>query len=220
VTQFENIGVYIGKVSILKLVKRDILMAGVKRYSPTATLVSKTAISQASSTLMDLPEKPQEIWSLREAINELQDQILLALKRGYDYPEIAEMLTQQGVEISASTLKYYLSSVRRTENGKHRKVTGKVTKKTLTKATAAVEDATSETIVQKVRDRKPKTDKVVTSKATKTTKAPKTAAKVAKVAKATAKTAAKTTKAAIVKTTTKTVPQAPADRGRRKATSA
>jgi hypothetical protein len=192
-------------------------MAGVKRYSPTATLVSKTAISQASSTLMDLPEKPQEIWSLREAINELQDQILLALKRGYDYPEIAEMLTQQGVEISASTLKYYLSSVRRTENGKHRKVTGKVTKKTLTKATAAVEDATTETIVQKVRDREPKTDKVVTSKATKTTKVPKTAVK---VAKATAKTAAKTTKAAIVKNTTKTVPQAPADRGRRKATSA
>ena len=121
-------------------------MAGAKRRSPTSTLVSKTAISQASSTLLDLPEKPKEIWSLREAINALKDQITSALDRGYGYPEISKMLTAQGVEISASTLKYYLSSVRREDGtkGKRRKTSGKVTEKTLTQATAAVEGAVSE----------------------------------------------------------------------------
>jgi hypothetical protein len=71
------------------------------------------SIQQASSALGDLPEKPKEIWSLREAIDALKDDITLALDRGYTYPEISQMLTTKGVEISASTLKYYLSSVRR-----------------------------------------------------------------------------------------------------------
>ena len=88
-------------------------MAGTKRRSPTSTLVSKVSIAEASSILVDLPEKPKEIWSLREAIDALKDDITLALDRGYTYPEISQMLTTKGVEISASTLKYYLSSVRR-----------------------------------------------------------------------------------------------------------
>jgi hypothetical protein len=88
-------------------------MAGTKRRSPTSTLVSKRSIQQASSALGDLPEKPKEIWSLREAIDALKDEVTLALDRGYTYPEISQMLTERGVEISASTLKYYLSSVKR-----------------------------------------------------------------------------------------------------------
>ena len=138
-------------------------MAGTKRRSPTSTLVSKSAISQASSTLLDLPEKPKEIWSVREAINALKDQITSALDRGYGYPEISKMLTAQGVEISASTLKYYLSSVRR-EDGtktKRRKTSGKLTEKTLSQATAAVEGAVSDDDDdKKTRGRKPKADEV------------------------------------------------------------
>jgi hypothetical protein len=88
-------------------------MAGTKRRSPTSTLVSKRSIQQASNALGDLPEKPKEIWSLREAIDALKDEVTLALDRGYTYPEISQMLTERGVEISASTLKYYLSSVKR-----------------------------------------------------------------------------------------------------------
>ena len=136
-------------------------MAGAKRRSPTSTLVSKSAISQASSTLLDLPEKPKEIWSLREAINALKDQITSALDRGYGYPEISKMLTAQGVEISASTLKYYLSSVRREDGtkAKRRNTSGKLTEKTLSQATAAVEDAVSDD-EKTTRGRKPKADEV------------------------------------------------------------
>jgi hypothetical protein len=180
-------------------------MAGAKRRSPTSTLVSKASISQASSTLTDLPEKPKEIWSLREAINALQDQIILALDRGYAYPEISKMLTTQGVEISASTLKYYLSAVRRSDNGKRRRrVGGKVTEKTLSNANAAVADAMSEPEAKKPRGRKPKAVVVEEVVAKAAPRATKTAAKVAKAPKAAAKGATK----------------APATRGRRKATSA
>ncbi len=168
-------------------------MTGAKRRSPTATLVSKAAISQASSTLMDLPDKPKEIWSLREAINALQDQIILALDRGYDYPEISTMLTQQGVEISPSTLKYYLSAVRRGKNSK-RRVVGKLTETTLTNANAAV-DAMSEPDGKKARGHKSKTE------------SESSAPKVSKTDKSPAKLGTKTT----IKSTT--------TRGRRKATS-
>ncbi|MBW4419471.1 MAG: hypothetical protein KME13_09605 [Myxacorys californica WJT36-NPBG1] len=92
-------------------------MAATKRRSPTSTLVSKNAISQASTSLQDLPEKPKEIWSLREAINLLKDQITVALDRGYSYTEVSQMLSKTGVEISPSTLKYYLSSARKDDGG-------------------------------------------------------------------------------------------------------
>ena len=181
-------------------------MAGAKRRSPTATLVSKAAISQASLTLIDLPEKPKEIWSLREAINALQDQIILALDRGYDYTEIATMLTKQGVEISPSTLKYYLSSVRPGKNSK-RRVVGKLTEKTLTNANAAVSDAIVEPdvvneldVVKKARGRKSKTD------------SESSAPKVSKTDKSLAKS--ETTKSANKSTTKSSL-----TRGRRKATS-
>ena len=180
-------------------------MAGAKRRSPTSTLVSKNAISLASSTLLDLPAKPKEIWSLREAINALKDQIVQALDRGYDYPEISKMLTQHGVEISASTLKYYLSSVRREDGGKtkRRRTVGKLTEKTIDKATKAVEGAV--TGEKRRPGRKPKalTTAIVeapTPAAQTTAKATK-AVKVAKAPKAT-QTKATATKATATKTTT------------------
>jgi len=174
-------------------------MAGAKRRSPTATLVSKAAISQASSTLMDLPDKPKEIWSLREAINALQDQIILALDRGYDYPEISTMLTQQGVEISSSTLKYYLSGVRRGKNGK-RRIVGKLTETTLTNANAAVDGMSEPDDEKKARGRKSKTD-------SESTGSESSAAKVIKTDEIPAKLGTTTT----IKSN--------ATRGRRKATS-
>ncbi|MGG6263599.1 hypothetical protein ACQ4M3_16180 [Leptolyngbya sp. AN03gr2] len=96
-------------------------MAGTKRRSPTSTLVSKDSISSASTALQDLPEKPKEIWSLREAIHLLKDQITQALDRGYSYSEVSQMLSSKGVEISPSTLKYYLSSARKEDGTKSRR---------------------------------------------------------------------------------------------------
>lgn len=189
-------------------------MVATKRRSPTSTLVSKNAIEQASSLLEGLEEKPKEIWSLREAIDALKDQITLALDRGYTYVEISKMLSERGVEISASTLKYYLSSVKRNTDGgktrRRRRTLGKLTGKTLEMATAAVNGAVEKAEGPKKRGgRKPKAEVVeappAPTPAKRGRKAGSTAAKAAPAAKPT-RTATKATKAT----------KAPGTRGRRK----
>ncbi|MBD1841967.1 hypothetical protein H6F89_00780 [Cyanobacteria bacterium FACHB-63] len=161
-------------------------MVVTKRRSPTSTLVSKDSISSASSALQELPEKPKEIWSLREAIHLLKDQITIALDRGYNYSEVSQMLSSKGVEISPSTLKYYLSSARKEEGGaktRRRRRTISMSAEALQEGSDALENAAPE----QEADEKPKRTRS-TAKADKTTE------------KASTKTAAKS-KASTAKTT-------------------
>lgn len=88
-------------------------MITTKKRLPGSVIVQQTAIQQATSLLEQLPEKPKEIWTLKEAIDLLQDSIIIALKRGYNYEEVAAMLADQGIEISVSSLKRYLASTKK-----------------------------------------------------------------------------------------------------------
>ncbi|NJN87114.1 MAG: hypothetical protein HC881_13490 [Leptolyngbyaceae cyanobacterium SL_7_1] len=81
----------------------------------TASPIPKTAIEQATTALQDLPEKPKEQWSLREAVNLMRDSINDALNKGYTYDEVAAMLTGQGVQINVQSLKYYLTRGKKEE---------------------------------------------------------------------------------------------------------
>ncbi|MDX2216656.1 MAG: hypothetical protein SFY66_25555 [Oculatellaceae cyanobacterium bins.114] len=81
-----------------------------KRSSVT---VSKTSIDQATQTLQSLPEKPKQGWSLREAIDQMNDVISIAISKGYSYEELVELLRDQGIEISVSSLKNYLTRSKR-----------------------------------------------------------------------------------------------------------
>ncbi|MBW4654977.1 MAG: hypothetical protein KME20_18330 [Kaiparowitsia implicata GSE-PSE-MK54-09C] len=82
-----------------------------KRPSGSA-LVDESAISQADSLLEQLPKKPKEHWSLREAIDLLREPINAALDRGYSHDEIATFLADQEIRISVSSLKRYLAKTR------------------------------------------------------------------------------------------------------------
>lgn len=88
-------------------------MVRANKRLPSSVSVSKSAIDSATSTLQGLPEKPKENWSLREAVSVLQESISAALSKGYSYEEVASMLTTKGVDISASSLKSYLSAAKR-----------------------------------------------------------------------------------------------------------
>lgn len=88
-------------------------MAKASKRLPSSVSVSKSALDSATLTLQDLPEKPKENWSLREAVSVLQESISAALSKGYSYEEVAKMLTTKGVDISASSLKSYLSAAKR-----------------------------------------------------------------------------------------------------------
>lgn len=88
-------------------------MVRANKRLPSSVSVSKSALDGATSTLQGLPEKPRENWSLREAVSLLQESISASLSKGYSYEEVAKMLTENGVEISASSLKSYLSAAKR-----------------------------------------------------------------------------------------------------------
>lgn len=171
-------------------------MVATKRRSPTSTLVSKDSIAGASTALQDLPEKPKEIWSLREAISLLKDQIISALDRGYTYTEVSQMLSSKGVEISPSTLKYYLSSARKEEgNGakpRRRRRTLSMTAETLQNGSAALEP-TEEAEVPEAKPKQPRSTPTKAAAKTPAKKTTKAAAKPAAKAKSTSAKPAKTT---------------------------
>jgi hypothetical protein len=88
-------------------------MPRAKQRPSVATIVSKSTLEQASVSLQALPDKPKEVWSLRETVMLLQDDITSALNRGYTYDEIVKVLADKEIGITASSLKRYLATARR-----------------------------------------------------------------------------------------------------------
>ena len=80
----------------------------------TAKPGKKIPIDKLQATLVELErlsEKPKEELSLRESIHFLRDKLRLALKKGYSYQDLSELLEQQEILISAATLKQYLTEI-------------------------------------------------------------------------------------------------------------
>uniref|UniRef100_A0A832M3B9 Mobilization protein MobC n=1 Tax=Oscillatoriales cyanobacterium SpSt-402 TaxID=2282168 RepID=A0A832M3B9_9CYAN len=88
-------------------------MAAVTTKRPKASAVKQASIKDTNAFLQSLPEKPKEELSLREAIDQMRDSVRGALAKGYTYQELAAMLTEKGIKISAFTLKNYVPSGRR-----------------------------------------------------------------------------------------------------------
>lgn len=74
--------------------------------------VQKVHIDKLQSTLVklgQLEEKPKEELSVRESIYFLRDKLRSAMKKGYSYQDLSEILAEQEILISAATLKQYLT---------------------------------------------------------------------------------------------------------------
>lgn len=108
-----------------------------------AVAVKQASIGNTSAFLESLPEKPKEDLSLREAIDQLREPLRAALSRGYTYAELAEMLTEKGVKISAFTLKNYVPSGKRRANKEKEAAAAKAGNRRGRK-TQAVESAVAE----------------------------------------------------------------------------
>lgn len=91
----------------------------ITRQSPKP--VSKDQLEKVSGMLQELPAKPKDELSLKEAIAEMYENITAALNRGYSHAEISEVLKGQGLQISSSTLKSYLAQVKPTDAPKRAK---------------------------------------------------------------------------------------------------
>ncbi len=70
-------------------------------------------LESALSKLDNLEQKPKSELSLRESVYFLRDKLRSAVKKGYSYEDLSELLQQQEVIISAATLKQYLTEFSR-----------------------------------------------------------------------------------------------------------
>lgn len=74
-----------------------------------ASKIAPDSIAQLTSVFDALPGKPKDTYTLREAVSQLDAPIRTALKRGYNYDEIAAILADHEIALSAFSLKRYLS---------------------------------------------------------------------------------------------------------------
>jgi hypothetical protein len=184
-------------------------MAATTRRSKSMT-IQPTIVTTASSFLEDLPAKPKENFSLREAVDQLRDPLKTALSKGYSYQDLASMLHEQGIEISASTLKNYVPSGKRQvsktkaaatkSTGRGKRSTAAKTSETMSKIASA--DETVSAVVEVVPEALPEAPK---------TRGRRAASKVA------AAPAPEPTPKAKAPRGTRTTTKAPTTRGRRKA---
>ena len=70
--------------------------------------------------LDQLDKKEQEELTLRESIYYLRDKLKSALKKGYSYQDLSELLEQQQILVSAATLKQYLTENSKEANARKR----------------------------------------------------------------------------------------------------
>lgn len=98
-------------------------------------------LNTALDKLDRLESKPVEELTLRESIYFLRDKLNSALKKGYNYQDLSEILAQQDILISAATLKQYLTDIgKKSSNRKKSKLSKR---KTSTNVNSSKEDGDS-----------------------------------------------------------------------------
>jgi len=153
-----------------------------------ASVVKPEVMGQVASFLDELPDKPKDQLSLKEAISELLEPIQAAFNKGYTYPEIADILRDHGIQISAFTLKSYVPRGRKQSSAKKATAPRKTRKpaeaaSVIQEPAEASTKATSAKAISTTSQRS--TAKVAKPKAATSTSTRKTAAKAAPTAKTT-----------------------------------
>lgn len=106
-------------------------------------------LQTALSKLEQLESKPKSELNLRDSIFFLKDKLNSALKKGYSYQDLSEILSEQDILVSAATLKLYLTDISKKSSSRKRKdksssiKTVKVSQKTSTSVTDPQEDENS-----------------------------------------------------------------------------
>ncbi|HIK14256.1 MAG TPA: hypothetical protein IGS53_02980 [Leptolyngbyaceae cyanobacterium M33_DOE_097] len=108
-----------------------------------ASVVKPEVMGQVAGFLDELPDKPKEQLSLKEAIAQLHEPIQAAFDKGYSYDETADILRDHGIQISAFTLKSYVPRGRKPSTGKKTTTTRKPRKSA---EPSQVEDQTPELV--------------------------------------------------------------------------
>lgn len=111
---------------VLRIMAEEYIMASAK--SNQKIHVDKLQV--ALEKLSQLEEKPKEELTLRESVYFLRDKLKSALKKGYSYQDLSEILQEQKILISAATLKQYLTESNKEAASRKRVSKSKQKKKT------------------------------------------------------------------------------------------
>ncbi|MGK7952499.1 MAG: hypothetical protein AB4368_27860 [Xenococcaceae cyanobacterium] len=79
--------------------------------------------------LGQLKEKPKEKLNLRESIYYLREKLKSALKKGYSYQDLSEILAEQEILISDATLKQYLTEINKQSAARKKRISSAQSKK-------------------------------------------------------------------------------------------
>lgn len=101
------------------------IKSGVKKLSRMVRTkpgqkVTREKLESTLSKLETLSEKPKSELSLRESIYFLREKLQSALKKGYSYQDLSEILEQQEIKVSAATLKQYLTEIEKEKRSRKR----------------------------------------------------------------------------------------------------
>ena len=77
-------------------------------------------LAGALDKLDQLESKPVEELTLRESIYFLRGKLNSALKKGYSYQDLSEILAEQEILVSAATLKLYLTEASKSKKSSSR----------------------------------------------------------------------------------------------------
>ena len=80
------------------------------------TTITREAADEFSRKLEQLPDKKKTALTPKELIFENSQQLDSLLERNYDYEDLIEILKEDGIQISKTTLRQYLSEARKSRN--------------------------------------------------------------------------------------------------------
>ena len=125
-------------------------------FMATAKPNQKIHVDKLSATLSkldSLEQKQKSELTLRESIYLLRDKLRAALKKGYSYEDLSEILEAEGILVSAATLKQYLTETKKeVTKGKNRASSGKTKLNSPTALEKNIEGAPERTTKNKDKD--------------------------------------------------------------------
>ena len=98
--------------------------------------------------LGQLKEKPKSELNLRESIYYLREKLKSALKKGYSYQDLSEILAEQEILISAATLKQYLTEINKKSAARKKRISSRKSQKSTSSSDESSSSKSSEDVTK------------------------------------------------------------------------
>ena len=123
-------------------------------------------VSTTIAQLKELEAKPKLELTLRETIAQMETELKNAIKKGYSYKELSEVLAKQKIMISAGTLKQYMSELNKSSSSrKKQRSTQKKSNLSQTNLKLVSNDTNNDSVNEKLEKNEPNNEGSLKEKA-------------------------------------------------------